>query len=93
MFPTRYEPFSNVCLEAMSGGCAVITTAQNGVSEILEDRFVMKTPKDINILPTIHKLLDDNDFLSATKEWNKAKSVEFSVERNLVQTLTVLDGL
>ena len=35
----------------------------------------------------------DNDFLSATKEWNKAKSVEFSVERNLVQTLTVLDGL
>lgn len=93
LFPTRYEPFSNVCLEAMSGGCAVITTAQNGASEILEDRFVMKTPKDINILPTIHKLLDDNDFLSATKEWNKAKSVEFSVERNLVQTLTVLDGL
>lgn len=93
LFPTRYEPFSNVCLEAMSGGCAVITTAQNGASEILEDRFVMKTPKDINILPTIHKLLDDNDFLSATKEWNKAKSVEFSVERNLAQTLTVLDGL
>ena len=30
LFPTRYEPFSNVVLEAMSYGCATFTTRQNG---------------------------------------------------------------
>ncbi len=36
-FPTRYEPFSNACLEALAAGLPVITTAANGVAERLTD--------------------------------------------------------
>ncbi len=93
LFPTRYEPFSNVCLEAMAGGCAVITTAQNGASEALDSEFVMKNPIDMDILPVLHRLLDDSEFLAHTKAANRVKSLEFSMERNLAETLTVLESL
>ncbi len=36
VLPTLYDPFSNVCLEAMACGLPVITTPANGASEILE---------------------------------------------------------
>jgi UDP-glucose:(heptosyl)LPS alpha-1,3-glucosyltransferase len=93
LFPTRYEPFSNVCLEAMTGGCAVITTAQNGASEALEEKFVMKNPRDTDVLKVLHRLLDDSEFLAEVKAANKAKSLEFSMERNLEETLAVLESL
>lgn len=93
LFPTRYEPFSNVCLEAMAGGCAVITSAQNGASEALDSEFVMKNPRDMDILPVLHRLLDDSEFLSEVKTANRAKSLEFSMERNLEETLAVLESL
>jgi UDP-glucose:(heptosyl)LPS alpha-1,3-glucosyltransferase len=36
--PTLYDPFSNACLEAMATGIPVLTTFQNGVAELIEDR-------------------------------------------------------
>ncbi len=35
-FPSPYEPFANVCLEAAACGLPVLTTEQNGSSEIVE---------------------------------------------------------
>lgn len=37
VLPTRYDPFSNVCLEALACGLPVITTKSNGAAEIIED--------------------------------------------------------
>jgi UDP-glucose:(heptosyl)LPS alpha-1,3-glucosyltransferase len=36
VLPTRYDPFANVCLEAMAAGVAVATTTRNGAAELLE---------------------------------------------------------
>ena len=35
VLPTRYDPFSNSCLEALSCGCPVLTTSSNGASEFI----------------------------------------------------------
>lgn len=93
LFPTHYEPFSNVCLEAMAGGCAVITTAQNGASEILKEEFVMKNPNDEGVLPLLERLVADDDYLEKVKAENEKKAAEFSIERNLEETLKVLESL
>ncbi|MBF0516065.1 MAG: glycosyltransferase family 4 protein [Nitrospirae bacterium] len=37
ILPTLYDPFSNATLEAMASGAAVITSRNNGASEIIED--------------------------------------------------------
>ncbi len=45
--PTLYDPFANSCLEAMACGIPVITTRQNGASELVErvdEKFVLERP-------------------------------------------------
>jgi UDP-glucose:(heptosyl)LPS alpha-1,3-glucosyltransferase len=53
VLPTHFDPFANVTLEAMAAGLPVITTRQNGVSEILEsgrNGFVLEDPPTADAL-------------------------------------------
>ena len=55
ILPTKYDPFSNSCLEAMACGCHILTTPQNGASELLD--------KD--------KLIDPNDDMINNNQINR----------------------
>jgi UDP-glucose:(heptosyl)LPS alpha-1,3-glucosyltransferase len=35
VLPTRHDPFSNACLEALACGCPVLTSTENGAAEVL----------------------------------------------------------
>jgi UDP-glucose:(heptosyl)LPS alpha-1,3-glucosyltransferase len=90
--PTWYDPFSNACLEALSAGLPVITTAANGFSEILE--------------PGVHgEIVPAGDSLAlaeALETWKtsgrpesaraacRKRAAEFSIERNARETLQIL---
>ncbi len=90
LFPTHYEPFSNVVLEAMNFECVVFTTKQNGASEILDNEFVMQNPKDYK-LDLIKKLLNDENLLQEIKIKNKKIVSNFSIEKNVENTLKVIN--
>jgi UDP-glucose:(heptosyl)LPS alpha-1,3-glucosyltransferase len=90
LFPTHYDPFSNVVLEAMNFGNAVFTTSKNGASEILDDEFIMDKPLDTKVTLLIDRLLHDKTRLDNIKNINKKISKQYSIERNLKQTLEVI---
>jgi len=49
VFPTVYEPFGNVCLEAMAAGLPVVTSRISGASEVLDEGkngYVIEDPTD-----------------------------------------------
>ncbi|MBI4712954.1 MAG: glycosyltransferase family 4 protein [Planctomycetes bacterium] len=53
LFPTLYEPFGTVCLEAMASGLPVVTSRSCGASEIMTDSldsFVVDDPRDVRAL-------------------------------------------
>jgi UDP-glucose:(heptosyl)LPS alpha-1,3-glucosyltransferase len=92
MLPARYEPFSNVVLEAMRGGNAIITTRQNGAAEVLQDELLMENSADEKILPALQKLLDQSDYLEDIKQQNLDTVREFSIEKNASETLALIEA-
>ncbi len=93
LFPTHYDPFSNVVLEAMNFENVVFTTNRNGASEILYEDFVMDNPYDSKVISHIDNLLCDKPALDAEKTKNKEKSELFSINNNLSQTVAVINGI
>ena len=91
IFPTHYEPFGNVVLEAMSYGNAVFTTMNNGASEIIDSDFVMKTPKDDSVVNKIRVLLDNPSRLAEIKTINLELSKNFSIEKNVSEVMKVIN--
>ncbi len=93
LFPTRYEPFSNVVLEALSYGDVVFTTRQNGASEILDENFVMHSPDNDVVVEKIDRLLEDTKYLQEQQTKARKLSEKFSIERNVDETVKLLDKI
>lgn len=62
VLPTRFDPFANVCLEAMACGLPVVTTRINGAAELIRDGvngYVVEEPEDVaGLADRICRLLD-----------------------------------
>ncbi len=90
IFPTKYEPFSNVVLEAMSFKNAVITTINNGASEILPEEFIIRKNNKYEILRRIEKLLNDDKYLQDVKNSNFLTAKKFSMDKNAKETIQLV---
>ena len=91
LFPTRYEPFSNVVLEAMSFENAVFTTQQNGAHEVLDKEYIMTHSKDFSVASKIDQLLKDIGKLNNIKKDNKLRADKLSIELNMQKTIEVIN--
>lgn len=86
--PTLYDPFSNVCLEALACGLPVITTRHNGASEIIEDGvngYVVKHASDIDGLTKTISLCLPGDVCRNMGTMAAEMASVFTVERNVEQ--------
>jgi UDP-glucose:(heptosyl)LPS alpha-1,3-glucosyltransferase len=88
VFPPVYEPSANVIFEALASGLPVVTSTNNGAAEIIQD----------NVTGSIVKEFWRPEVLAETiKKWaecpRRAQTnvSEFSLERNVSETLAVLE--
>jgi UDP-glucose:(heptosyl)LPS alpha-1,3-glucosyltransferase len=100
LFPTLFDPFPLATLEALSAGLPVITTAANGVSEIMTPGVhgeVISEPSDIDRLSSelrkwlgvMHDPAGSDQAFQVRSACSKLAS-EFTLERNLRETLAVI---
>ena len=93
VLPTLYDPFSNACLEAFGTGLPVITTVQNGFSELInegENGFVLDDARNTTILAErIEGLFCLPD--AGEKALKRARSL--TIERNISKTLGLCTSL
>ncbi len=91
VFPTRYEPFGFVIIEAMAAGLPVITSKIAGASEWIEDGregILLNNPFDSEELAqAIDRLLGDADGMALIGEAAKEKIRMFDWEEVTKMTL------
>ena len=90
LFPAHYEPFGNVVLEAMNYNNAIFTTKFCGASELLNDKDVMKDPKDFSVVNRIDSLLKNKNYLEEVKKNNRLRASNFTMADNLNNTLDII---
>jgi UDP-glucose:(heptosyl)LPS alpha-1,3-glucosyltransferase len=86
--PTFYDPFSNVCLEAMASGLPVVTSSQNGAGEIIregESGFVISDPNRTDLLRERIMTLMDRRRREAMGQLARGIAGEFSWEKHISQ--------
>ncbi|NNG47348.1 MAG: glycosyltransferase family 4 protein, partial [Deltaproteobacteria bacterium] len=93
VFPTLYEPFGSVCLEAMAAGLPVVTTCFSGASEVLRDGesgFVLSDPLDDAALADRMGRLCRKDLREKMGAASRVQAESMSREKNVQETLAVL---
>jgi len=87
VFPTMYEPFGNVHLEALASGLPVITTKYSGGSEIIQEGvqgFVMSEPEDTGaIAEKIRLLINDRERLKVMSNNARSLAEQFTFEKHI----------
>ncbi len=96
--PALYDPFSNVCLEAMACGLPVVTTVFNGASEIIENEksgIVVESALEVGkMVSGISFLLKNNQSgLQAMSRESAQCARNFSVEKNIEKTVKVYEEI
>jgi UDP-glucose:(heptosyl)LPS alpha-1,3-glucosyltransferase len=96
VLPTLYDPFPNVCLEAMASGVPVIVTAVAGVSEIITpgtDSFVVPDPGDPHEMASrLSRLLDQRERANVGQAARKTAEKR-PFEKYVEETLGLYDRL
>jgi UDP-glucose:(heptosyl)LPS alpha-1,3-glucosyltransferase len=95
ILPTIYDPFSNACLEALAAGLPVITTAQNGFSEIIESGVegeIVAEPDDVKGLATAIQEWSDPMRRASAKPRLEVLGRRYTIAENVRQTLATIQG-
>ena len=93
ILPTIYDPFSNACLEALASGLPVITTRDNGFSEIIEPGVhgsIVNSANDLAGLRDAIRFWSDAERRAAARSTNAERAAQFDISTNISRTLEIL---
>ena len=72
VYPSLYEPFANVCLEACACGLPVLTTSQNGSCELIEHG------KNGYIIENANKVTEMSELISNYYKLSNSEKIDMS---------------
>jgi UDP-glucose:(heptosyl)LPS alpha-1,3-glucosyltransferase len=93
ILPSIYDPFSNACLEALASGLPVITTRDNGFSEIIENCVhgsVVDRPNDVSALRDAIRFWSDETRRADARSTINERASQFDMVTNVAATLKIL---
>ena len=93
LLPTLYDPFSNVCLEALACGLPVVTTAANGAAEALtpDTGVVIEDAQDVEAAARgVESVLG---WGRTRVDACRTRAEQFPQERHVRETLALYDEL
>lgn len=85
VFPTLYEPFGNVCLEAMASGLPCIFSSKSGGAEIVEDQvsgLILKEPTNVEEIARLIQVCLNGEKAAKMGREARAVALKFSVAAN-----------
>jgi UDP-glucose:(heptosyl)LPS alpha-1,3-glucosyltransferase len=89
IFLPIYEPSANVVVEALAAGLPVITSAQNGASELIQEGIngsVLPDPSDIDAVVESIAFWSSQRFMARPADTDPLR-----LERNVAETVKVLE--
>ena len=93
ILPSIYDPFSNACLEALAFGLPVITTRDNGFSEIIENGVhgsIVDLPNNVAALRDAIRFWSDESRRTSTRSAAVERASQFDISKNVTATLEVV---
>jgi len=93
ILPTIYDPSSNACLEATASGLPVITTRDNGFSEIIQQEVhgsIIDSPHELTRLRDAIQFWSDQSRRTAARSAILHLASQFDMAQNVEQTIAIL---
>jgi UDP-glucose:(heptosyl)LPS alpha-1,3-glucosyltransferase len=93
ILPSIYDPLSNACLEALASGLPVITTRDNGFSEIIENGVhgsIVNLPNNVAALRDAIQLWLDDSRRDSARSTIIERASQFDISKNVAATLEIL---
>ena len=94
VLPTLYDPFSNVCLEALACGLPVITTESNGAAEIItegKNGYTIKDAGDAKRLAHTIILLLSKEAREEMGRHARSTAQQYTTEKNAQKTVALYE--
>jgi len=93
ILPSIYDPFSNACLEALASGLPVITTRDNGFSEIIENGVqgsIVDLANNVSALRDAIRFWSDESRRASARSTTAERASQFDISANVTATLKIL---